>query len=60
MRENLHEVIDFIDLVAPLAPFRIDFHPVRHSAAGSSTTGPAGPSTVVYSAAKHSATNTTR
>lgn len=30
MRENLHEVEAFINLVAPLAPFRIDFHPVRH------------------------------
>lgn len=30
MRENLREAVDFIDLVAPLVPFRIEFHPVRH------------------------------
>jgi len=30
MRENLDEVVPFVDLVEPLAPFRIEFHPVRH------------------------------
>ena len=30
MRENLHEVVPFIDFAATLAPQRIEFHPVRH------------------------------
>jgi molybdenum cofactor biosynthesis enzyme MoaA len=32
MRENLGEVLPFIDLAKPLAPYRIEFHPVRHVA----------------------------
>jgi molybdenum cofactor biosynthesis enzyme MoaA len=30
MRENLSEVLPFVELMAPLRPFRIEFHPVRH------------------------------
>jgi hypothetical protein len=30
MRENLEEVVPFVDLVDPLAPYRIEYHPVRH------------------------------
>jgi MoaA/NifB/PqqE/SkfB family radical SAM enzyme len=30
MRENLDEVLPFVDLAAPLRPSRIEFHPVRH------------------------------
>lgn len=30
MRENLHEVLPFIDLAATLDPYEIQFHPVRH------------------------------
>jgi molybdenum cofactor biosynthesis enzyme MoaA len=30
MRENLGEVLDFVDLARGLNPYRIEFHPVRH------------------------------
>lgn len=30
MRENFDEVLPFIDFVKPLAPYRVEFHPVRH------------------------------
>jgi molybdenum cofactor biosynthesis enzyme MoaA len=30
MRENLAEVLPFIDIAKPLRPYRIEFHPVRH------------------------------
>jgi MoaA/NifB/PqqE/SkfB family radical SAM enzyme len=30
MRENLHEVLPFIEWAHPLGPHRIEFHPVRH------------------------------
>jgi len=30
MRENLHEVVPFLDLVETLNPYRVEFHPVRH------------------------------
>jgi sulfatase maturation enzyme AslB (radical SAM superfamily) len=30
MKENLNEVLDFIDFVKPMLPERIEFHPVRH------------------------------
>jgi sulfatase maturation enzyme AslB (radical SAM superfamily) len=30
MKENLNEVIPFIDFVKPMLPYRIEFHPVRH------------------------------
>lgn len=30
MRENLDEVVPFVDLAAPLRPHRIEFDPVRH------------------------------
>jgi MoaA/NifB/PqqE/SkfB family radical SAM enzyme len=30
MRENLHEVVPFVDLAASIAPHRIEFHPVRN------------------------------
>lgn len=30
MRENLHEVVPFIDFVETLSPHRVEFHPVRH------------------------------
>ena len=30
MRENLHEVLPFLDFAEPLRPHRIEFHPVRH------------------------------
>lgn len=32
MRENLHEVLPFIDLVKTLGPHRVEFHPVKHVA----------------------------
>jgi molybdenum cofactor biosynthesis enzyme MoaA len=31
MRENLAEVLPFIDFAKPLRPYRIEFHPVRHA-----------------------------
>jgi hypothetical protein len=30
MRENLNEVLPFIDFVKSFSPYRIEFHPVRH------------------------------
>ena len=30
MRENLHEVVPFIDLAETVHPYRVEFHPVRH------------------------------
>ncbi len=30
MKENLNEVLPFIDFVKPMIPYRIEFHPVRH------------------------------
>jgi len=30
MRENMHEVLPFIDFAETLSPYRIEFHPVRH------------------------------
>ena len=30
MRENLDEVLPFLDLAAELHPYRVEFHPVRH------------------------------
>jgi wyosine [tRNA(Phe)-imidazoG37] synthetase (radical SAM superfamily) len=30
MRENLGEVVPFVDLVEPMRPARVEFHPVRH------------------------------
>jgi molybdenum cofactor biosynthesis enzyme MoaA len=30
MRENLHEVLDFIDFAKAYQPHRVEFHPVRH------------------------------
>lgn len=30
MRENLHEVVPFLDFAATLSPERVEFHPVRH------------------------------
>jgi sulfatase maturation enzyme AslB (radical SAM superfamily) len=30
MKENLNEVLPFIDFVKPMTPYRIEFHPVRH------------------------------
>jgi molybdenum cofactor biosynthesis enzyme MoaA len=30
MRENLHEVVPFVEFVKPFEPVRIEFHPVRH------------------------------
>ena len=30
MRENLGEVLSFVDFAKPYAPHRIEFHPVRH------------------------------
>ena len=30
MKENLNEVLPFIDFAEPLSPHRIEFHPVRH------------------------------
>jgi molybdenum cofactor biosynthesis enzyme MoaA len=30
MAENLHEVVPFVEYAAALAPYRIEFHPVRH------------------------------
>jgi molybdenum cofactor biosynthesis enzyme MoaA len=30
MRENLHEVLPFVDLARTLQPDRVEFHPVRH------------------------------
>ena len=30
MKENLNEVLSFIDFVKPMIPSRIEFHPVRH------------------------------
>jgi sulfatase maturation enzyme AslB (radical SAM superfamily) len=30
MKENLGEVLPFIDFVEPLNPYRVEFHPVRH------------------------------
>lgn len=30
MRENLHEVLPFVDLAASLSPDELQFHPVRH------------------------------
>ena len=32
MRENLHEVLPFIELAKTLEPHRVEFHPVRHVA----------------------------
>jgi MoaA/NifB/PqqE/SkfB family radical SAM enzyme len=32
MRENLHEVLPFIDLAKTLDPHRVEFHPVKHVA----------------------------
>jgi MoaA/NifB/PqqE/SkfB family radical SAM enzyme len=32
MRENLDEVLPFIDLLRPLEPFRLEFQPVKHVA----------------------------
>ena len=29
MRENIHEVFDFVDRIVPLSPDRVEFHPVR-------------------------------
>lgn len=30
MRENLHEVLPFLEFARTLHPFRVEFHPVRH------------------------------
>ena len=30
MKENLNEVLPFIDFVKPMTPYKIEFHPVRH------------------------------
>lgn len=30
MKENLNEVLPYIDFVKPMHPYRIEFHPVRH------------------------------
>lgn len=30
MRENLHEVVPFIEFAKTIRPYRIEFHPVRH------------------------------
>ena len=30
MRENLHEVLPFIELARTWHPLRVEFHPVRH------------------------------
>jgi len=30
MKENLHEVLPYVDFVKPMMPYRIEFHPVRH------------------------------
>jgi molybdenum cofactor biosynthesis enzyme MoaA len=30
MRENLHEVVPFIEFAKTLSPLRVEFHPVRH------------------------------
>ena len=30
MKENLNEVLPFIDFAEPLSPYRVEFHPVRH------------------------------
>jgi len=30
MRENLGEVLSFVDFAKPYRPYRVEFHPVRH------------------------------
>lgn len=39
MRENLGEVVPFLDFARTLAPYRVEFHPVRHVARWNVTNG---------------------
>jgi molybdenum cofactor biosynthesis enzyme MoaA len=39
MRENLHEVVPFVEFAKSLDPYRIEFHPVRHVADWEVTNG---------------------
>jgi hypothetical protein len=58
MRENLHEVLPFIDFAKMLHPYCVQFQPVKHVFDWHTTMGRDGLSTA-GSPASPSATNTT-
>jgi MoaA/NifB/PqqE/SkfB family radical SAM enzyme len=60
MRENLDEVLPFIELARTLNPFRVELDPCTTSGRGASRTARAGPSTARSSPVSRSPTSTTR